>query len=54
MIIAQKNQKERIITLMDIVALIELLVNELLTAEESFFQNIKDFYSLETAVGNFA
>jgi len=35
---------------MDIVALIELLVNELLTAEESFFQNIKDFYSLETAV----
>lgn len=49
MIIAKKS-KERIITLMNIVALLELLVNELFEAEESFLQNVKDLYSFENAV----
>lgn len=35
---------------MDIVALIELLVNELFEAETNFLKNIRDFYTLETAV----
>lgn len=35
---------------MDIVSLLELLVNGLIEAEENFFANPKDFYSLEKAV----
>lgn len=35
---------------MDIVSLLELLVNGLIEAEEKFFDNPKDFYSLEKAV----
>lgn len=35
---------------MDIVALLEVLVKEILVAEEKFFKNPKDFYSLETSV----
>ena len=35
---------------MDIVALLEQLVKGILDAEEKFFANPKDFYSLETAV----
>ena len=35
---------------MAIVALLEVLVKEILAAEEKFLKNPKDFYSLETAV----
>lgn len=35
---------------MDIVALLEGLVKEILVAEEKFFENPKDFYSLETSI----
>lgn len=35
---------------MNIVSLLELLVNGLIEAEEKFFDNSKDFYSLEKAV----
>lgn len=35
---------------MAIVALLEVLVKEILAAEEKFLRNPKDFYSLETAV----
>lgn len=35
---------------MDIVALLEVLVKEIITAEEKFLENPKDFYSLETSV----
>lgn len=35
---------------MDIVALLEVLVKEILAAEEKFLKNPKDFYGLETAV----
>ncbi len=35
---------------MDIVALLEILVKEIIAAEEIFFKNPKDFYSLETSV----
>ncbi len=35
---------------MDIVALLEVLVKEILEAEEKFLKNPKDFYGLETAV----
>lgn len=35
---------------MNIVSLLELLVNGLIEAEEKFFENPKDFYSLEKAV----
>ena len=35
---------------MDIVALLEVLVQEILAAEENFLKNPKDFYGLETAV----
>lgn len=35
---------------MDIISLLELLVNGLMEAEENFFNNPKDFYSLEKAV----
>ena len=35
---------------MSIVPLIQSLVNALLQAEEKFYQNPKDFYSLETSV----
>ena len=35
---------------MNIVALLEALVNELIAAEENFFENPKDFFSLETSV----
>ena len=35
---------------MAIVALLEVLVKEILAAEEKFLKNPKDFYSLKTAV----
>lgn len=35
---------------MDIVALLEVLVKEIIAAEEKFLKNPKDFYSLETSV----
>ena len=35
---------------MNIVALLEALVNEILSAEEKFLKDPKDFYSLETSV----
>ena len=35
---------------MDIVALLETLVKEIIAAEEKFFKNPKDFYELETSV----
>ena len=35
---------------MNIVTLLEELVNGLIAAEDSFFQNPKDFYSLEKSV----
>ena len=35
---------------MDIVTLLEVLVKGLNEAEENFFENPKDFYSLETSV----
>lgn len=35
---------------MDIVALLEVFVKEILAAEEKFLSNPKDFYGLETAV----
>ena len=35
---------------MDIVALLEVLVNGLLKAEEEFYKNPGEFYDLETAV----
>ena len=36
---------------MDIVALLETLVKEIIAAEENFFKNPKDFYELELASG---
>ena len=35
---------------MDIISLLEVLVNGLIAAENKFFENPKDFYSLETSV----
>lgn len=35
---------------MDIISLLETLVNEILTAEEKFLKDPKDFYTLETSV----
>ena len=46
----EKNIYQRRITLMDIVALLEVLVKEIIAAEEKFLKNPKDFYSLETSV----
>lgn len=46
----QKIIYQRRTTLMAIVALLEVLVKEIIEAEEKFFKDPKDFYSLETAV----
>ena len=35
---------------MNIISLLETLVNEILSAEEKFLKNPKDFYALETSV----
>jgi hypothetical protein len=48
--ILDKKQKRRMITLMNIVPLFEVLVKEILSAEEKFFENPRDFYSLENSV----
>lgn len=45
-----KQKILRRITLMSIVALLEVLVEEIFKAEEKFFKDPKDFYSLETSV----
>lgn len=39
----EKNIYQRRITLMDIVALLEVLVKEIIAAEEKFLKNPKDF-----------
>ena len=46
----QKNINRKEVTLMAIVSLLETLVKGILEAEEKFFNNPQDFYSLETAV----
>lgn len=45
--VSSKIKKQRKITFMNIIALLEELVDTLLTAEEDFYQNPKDFYALE-------
>lgn len=50
MISPKKTYTKEVSTLMDIVALLETLVKGILEAEEHFFDNPKDFYSLETSV----
>ena len=47
MVSTKKSIYQRRITLMDIVALLEVLVKEIIAAEEKFLKNPKDFYSLE-------
>lgn len=45
-----KQKTKGAVTLMSIVTLLNTLVEELNSAEETFFSNPKDFYSLEASV----
>jgi hypothetical protein len=45
-----RNKKLKETTLMTIITLFDTLVNALIEAEEKFFDNPRDFYSLEKSV----